>query len=142
MSPRVTVRYHPAQAADDASDRGVVTIHFDGRLYFANVPSFEHAVLEAAADHPSASSLLVAGGGINEIDASGEDMLRQLHQRLQANGVRMVFAGLKPQAMAVLEATGLRDEIGAQAFFASEEAALAALLAARAAGADDPRPGG
>jgi SulP family sulfate permease len=134
MSPRVTVRYHAAAAQDDTADQGVVTIHFDGRLYFGNVPSFEHAVLEAAADHPHAGSLLVAGAGINEIDASGEDMLRHLHQRLQANGVRMVFAGLKPQAMDVLDATGLRDEIGADAFFASEEEALAAL---RAAGAPD-----
>jgi len=130
MSPRVTVRYHAAAAPDDPADRGVVTIHFDGRLYFANVPSFEHAVLEAAADHPSAASLLVAGAGINEIDASGEDMLRQLHQRLLANGVRMVFAGLKPQAMDVLQATGLRDEIGADAFFPSEAEALAALRGA------------
>lgn len=127
MSPRVTVRYHAAGAATDPSGRGVVAIHFDGRLYFANVPSFEHAVLEAASDHPDAGSLLVAGGGINEIDASGEDMLRQLHRRLQAMGVRMVFAGLKPQVTGVLEATGLLEEIGAQDFFEDEEAALAAL---------------
>lgn len=127
MSPRVTVRYHPADAAGDASDRGVVVIRFDGRLYFANVPSFEHAVLEAASDHPGAKSLLVAGGGINEIDASGEDMLRQLHRRLHESGVRMVFAGLKPQVTAVLQATGLHDALGEQAFFDDEETALAAL---------------
>jgi SulP family sulfate permease len=128
MSPRVTVRYHRAGVQGDDSDPGVVGIRFDGRLYFANVPAFEQAVLEAAADHPRASSLLVAGDGINEIDASGEDMLRHLHQRLQANGVRMVFAGLKPQAMDVLIATGLRDDIGADAFFGNEHDALAALL--------------
>jgi sulfate permease, SulP family len=138
MSPRVTVRFHAAAAPDDTADQGVVTIHFDGRLYFANVPSFEHAVLEAAADHPQAGSLLVAGAGINEIDASGEDMLRQLHQRLKANGVRMVFAGLKPQAMDVLDATGLRAEIGQDAFFATEEEALAALRTAGAAASGAP----
>jgi SulP family sulfate permease len=129
MSPRVTVAYRPIGGGADARDRGVVTIRFDGRLYFANVPAFENAVLEAASDHPGASSLLVAGGGINEIDASGEDMLRQLHQRLDALGVRLVFAGLKPQVTAVLRATGLHDEIGGQAFFEDEAAALAALQA-------------
>lgn len=129
MSPRVTVRYHAAGSPTDASDRGVVVIRFDGRLYFANVPSFEHAVLEAASEHPGAGSLLVAGGGINEIDASGEDMLRQLHRRLQSMGVRMVFAGLKPQVTGVLQATGLHDEIGGQEFFEDEEAALASLRA-------------
>lgn len=127
MSPRVTVRYQPAGTVAGDGDRGVVVIRFDGRLYFANVPRFEDAVLEAASEHPGASSLIVAGAGINEIDASGEDLLRQLHRRLKATGVRMVFAGLKPQVVNVLEATGLYDEIGAQAFFDSEKAALAAL---------------
>jgi len=127
MSPRVTVCYYPAATMAGEADRGVVAIRFDGRLYFANVPRFEDAVLEAAAEHPWASSLIVAGAGINEIDASGEDMLRQLHHRLKTTGVRMVFAGLKPQAVSVLEATGLYAEIGTHAFFDSEGEALAAL---------------
>jgi len=129
MSPRVTVHYQPAEVGADGADRGAVVIRFDGRLYFANVPRFEDAVLEAASEHPGASSLIVAGAGINEIDASGEDLLRQLHQRLSATGVRMVFAGLKPQVVSVLEATGLYDKIGTHAFFDSEQEALAALAA-------------
>ena len=138
MSPRVTVSYLPIEGPADAADRGgVVTIRFDGRLYFANVPAFEHAVLEAASDHPGARTLLVAGGGINEIDASGEDMLRQLHRRLDALGVRLVFAGLKPQVVRVLQATGLHAEIGARAFFEDEEAAHATLRAA----AEPPQAG-
>jgi SulP family sulfate permease len=132
------VSYLPIEGPADAADRGgVVTIRFDGRLYFANVPAFEHAVLEAASDHPGARTLLVAGGGINEIDASGEDMLRQLHRRLDALGVRLVFAGLKPQVVRVLQATGLHAEIGARAFFEDEEAAHATLRAA----AEPPQAG-
>jgi len=134
MSPRVTVRFHasgdsPAQSA--TSSTAVVAIHFDGLLYFANVPYFEDAVLEAAANHPAARTLLVVGGGINEIDASGEEMLRHLHQRLRENGIAMAFAGIKPQVIDVMKSTGLYDAIGPTAFYSSENHALRALLRAR-----------
>jgi hypothetical protein len=79
-------------AADAACQGGVVTIRFDRRLDFANVPAFVHAVLQAASDPPGARSLLVAGGGINGIDARGEGMLRH---RLDALGLRLPFAGVK-----------------------------------------------
>jgi len=128
MSPRLTVRLHEASpAARDRAQR-VVSIRFDGRLYFANVPYFEDAVLEAASSHPSANAVLVIGDGINEIDASGEDALRNLHRRLRESDVAVVFAGLKPQVLDVMRATGLYTEIGSSAFFATEQAALCALL--------------
>jgi SulP family sulfate permease len=125
MSPRLTVSLHPSSSA---APKRVVAIHFDGRLYFANVPYFEDAVLEAASSHPNASAIIVAGDGINEIDASGEECLRNLHRRLRDSGVAVVFAGLKPQVIDVMRATGLYTEIGADAFFATEQDALRELL--------------
>ena len=127
MSPRLTIRLHEAPAARDGA-KHLVSIRFDGRLYFANVPYFEDALLEAASSHPSANAILVVGDGINEIDASGEDVLRNLHRRLRESGVAVVFAGLKPQVTDVMRATGLHAEIGSQAFFASEQEALRALI--------------
>jgi SulP family sulfate permease len=124
MSPRLNVRVHDGGGTAAA----VVSIHFDGRLYFANVPYFEDAVLEAASSHPGARAILVDGRAINEIDASGEEMLRNLHQRLLENDTRMVFAELKPQVIGVMRATGLYDLIGDAAFFPSEEDALGKLL--------------
>ena len=132
MSPRVTIRYHEGDASAASTRTPVVVIRFDGRLYFANVPYFEDAVLEAAANHPAAQALLVIGSGINEVDASGEEMLRHLHRRLGASGVRVVFADLKPQVIAVLQATGLYETIGAEAFYAHERAALDELLGTEA----------
>jgi SulP family sulfate permease len=132
MSPRVTVRFHTSDDnAHSDNPGGVVAIRFDGRLYFANVPYFEDAVLEAAAKHPNATVILVAGDGINEIDASGEEVLRHLFGRLRDSGLKMVFADLKPQVIQVMQATGLYDEIGAHAFFATEYEALQVLLRTR-----------
>ena len=124
MSPRLTVTVHQSPSAT----KSVVAIRFDGRLYFANVPYFEDAVLVAASSHPQAAAMLVVGDGINEIDASGEQVLGNLHQRLRESGVAVAFAGLKPQVIDVMRATGLYAEIGSQAFFANEHEALRALL--------------
>jgi sulfate permease, SulP family len=129
MSPRVTVRFLEGTRADvsEPPSLAIVTIRFDGSLYFANVPYFEDAVLEAVAHHPGGQALLVVGSGINEIDASGEEMLSHLHLRLSSNNVRMVFADLKPQVVAVLKATGLYARIGDEAFFDTEQEALSLL---------------
>ena len=121
MSPRLTVAVHPS-AADAA--KPVVSIRFDGRLYFANVPYFEDAVLEAASSHPNARAIIVVGDGINEIDASGEEVLRNLHGRLRDIGIAVVFAGLKSQVIDVMRTTGLYTQIGAEAFFATEQDAV------------------
>lgn len=131
MTPRVAIlgRYHDGTLRDakvhnlPASDV-VTAVRFDGRLYFANVSYFEDAILEAVANNPNAHYLLVAGDAINEIDASGEEVIHHLVERLNAIGVVMLFAGLKKQVLDVMQATGLREEIGEQRFFATAEQAL------------------
>jgi sulfate permease, SulP family len=136
MSPRVAIlgRYHDGTLRDakinnlPASDV-VTAVRFDGRLYFANVSYFEDAILEAVADNPNAHYLLVVGDAINEVDASGEEVIHHLVQRLNQNGVVMLFAGLKKQVLDVMQATGLRDEIGEQRFFSTAEQALERIYA-------------
>lgn len=108
------------------SDR-MIAIRYDGSLFFANVPYFEDAILEQAAGHPQARYILVVGDAINELDASGEEMIRHLVHRLRENGVTMMFSGLKRQVLQVMEQTGLHGIIGARNFFRTEEQALSAI---------------
>jgi len=140
MAPRVAIlgRHDDGTLRDAAMhalprSEHVVSIRFDGRLYFANVPYFEDAVLEAAAAHPRAKFVLVVGHGINEIDASGEEVVRHLRRRLAEAGVTVVFSGLKEQVLAVMRATGLHDEIGEHNLFRTANEALAAIEARLAA---------
>jgi SulP family sulfate permease len=117
----------------------VTAIRFDGRLYFANVAYFEDAVLDAVANNPKAPYVLIVGNGINDIDASGEEVIHHLVERLNANGVVVIFSGLKKQVHDVMRATGLRDLIGEKRFFATAEQALEAIYSrAEYAGEDDP----
>lgn len=105
----------------------VVPVRFDGQLYFANMAYFEDAVLEAVASKPAAKYVLIVGNGINNLDASGEDVIRLLHERLRENGITLVFSGLKKQVLDVMRRTGLFEEIGQDRIFAHEDLALAAI---------------
>jgi SulP family sulfate permease len=135
MRPRVVVLgRHPDGTLRDAhlhnlpTSEHVIAIRFDGSLYFANVPYFENALLEQAARYPRAKHILVVGDGINELDASGEEAIRNTVQRLRENGVTVVFSGLKLQVLRVMEASGLDALIGTHNLFRTEDAALEAIF--------------
>jgi sulfate permease, SulP family len=134
MRPRVAVLgRHPDGTLRDAllhdlpTSEHIIVVRFDGSLFFANVPYFEDTVLEQAAKNPKAKFLLVVADGVNEIDGSGEEVIRHLVERLQESGVTMVLSGVKMQVLRVMERTGLYSVIGAQNFFRTEDAALEAI---------------
>jgi SulP family sulfate permease len=133
MSPRVAVlgRYKDGTLRDIKvnpdlpTSKHVVAIRFDGSLYFANVPYFEDAMLEAVSKHPDAKYVLVVGDAINELDASGEEVIHHLVERLKGAGITLVFSGLKKQVLDVMRATGLFETIGQQKIFATDIQAIA-----------------
>ena len=108
-------------------DEKVVAVRFDGSLYFANVSYFEEAILKASADHKEAKFILVVSDGINELDASGEEVLHHLVQRLHDNGVTLVFSGLKRQILKIMIKTKLIEHIGKQNLHATADQALEAI---------------
>ncbi|CAG0944032.1 MAG: hypothetical protein EFKGCFLK_01854 [Rhodocyclaceae bacterium] len=147
MTPRVAILgRHPDGSLRDARVHSlpasdvVTAVRFDGSLYFANVAYFEDAILEAVANNPKAKTLLVVGNGINELDASGEEVVRHVVERLRASGVDVVFSGLKKQVVDVMRATGLLDYLGELRLYPTAEMALEAIYAEAAAGGDALRP--
>lgn len=107
----------------------IIAMRFDGQLYFANVAFFEDTVLELVASKPDAKYLLVVGDAINRLDASGEEVVHHLVERLREGGLEIVFSGLKKQVLDVMRATGLFDLISAQNIFANEDQAITAIYA-------------
>jgi len=146
MKPRVAIlgRFQDGTLRDakinnlPASDV-VTAIRFDGRLYFANVSYFEDAVLGAVAENPKAPYVLIVGDGINDLDASGEEVIHHLVERLNEAGVVVLFSGLKKQVLDVMRATGLWNLIGEKRFFSNAEQALEKIYSrAEYADEDDP----
>jgi SulP family sulfate permease len=134
MKPRVAVlsrhedgTLRDAKVFNLATSETIVAVRYDGSLYFANVPYFEDAILGAVAANPKAKYILVVGDGINELDASGEEVIHHLVHRLHDNGITLVFSGLKKQVLEVMHRTDLYDYIGEANFFRTEDMALQAI---------------
>ena len=102
----------------------LAAIRFDGALRFVNVSYFENAILKLERDNPEVDHILVKGSGINEIDASGVEMLSNLITRFKSNGITLCFSGFKKQTLDVIERTGLIDKIGSENLFSTDQAAL------------------
>ena len=141
MHPRLAVLgRHPDGTLRDAALYGLplcehlAALRFDGQLYFANVPYFEDCVLEVVARFPKAKHVLVVANGINQIDASGDETIRHLVERLRDSGVTLAFSGMKTQVKQVLAATGTLGVIGEKHLFVHEDDALRAMIAS----IDDP----
>ena len=106
----------------------ISVLRFDAALFFGNVSFFEDAVRELEEDNPRLRFIVVEASGINRIDASAVEMLRNLVQRLSENDITLVFAGVKPQFIEVAERTGLAREIGAENLLPGDVIDVAELL--------------
>jgi SulP family sulfate permease len=136
MQPRVAILgRHQDGTLRDAKAHGlpmsdyIIAIRYDGSLYFANVPYFEDTVLEAVSNSPRARHMLIMANGINQLDASGDEVVHHMVERLRANGIRVVFSGLKQQVLDVMENSGLIKFIGQENIFADEDKALDSIYA-------------
>ncbi|HEX8961517.1 MAG TPA: SulP family inorganic anion transporter [Rhodocyclaceae bacterium] len=137
MRPRIaSLGLHANGSLRDAQRHGLPPLHpklaavrFDGALRFVNVSYFEDALLRQEREQPNVSCILVKASGINDIDASGVDMLKNLVARFRANGIQLAFSGMKKQVQDVMERTGLIAQIGTENVFATDGEALQNLLA-------------
>ena len=99
-------------------------LRFDGPLFFANTGYFEEKVLERVASKPELKFIIIDAEGINEIDATGEEMLHQLAVRLHSLGIEFVFCRTKKQVMDVFLRTGFASESWMDHFLHTEQQAI------------------
>ena len=99
-------------------------LRFDGPLFFANTGYFEEKVLERVASKPDLKFIIIDAEGINEIDATGEEMLHQLAVRLNDLGIEFLFCRLKKQVMDVFLRTGFAAEEWLDHFLHTEQQAI------------------
>ncbi|HEY2816316.1 MAG TPA: SulP family inorganic anion transporter [Casimicrobiaceae bacterium] len=132
MRPRVAVvSLHPDGTLRDAGHYKLAPLHpkvgivrFDASLYFANASFFEDAVLKLERETPNLQFIVIAATGINQLDASGVESLRNLSVRLRENGVTLVIGGIKRQVFDVMRRTGLVSVLRDENVFMAERAAI------------------
>ncbi|MFC1313078.1 MAG: solute carrier 26 family protein [gamma proteobacterium symbiont of Ctena orbiculata] len=95
----------------------ISVVRFDGSLYFASAGYFETKILGVVAANPELKYIILDGEAINQIDATGEEVLHHLWERLQAQGIHLVIARMKKQFMDTIRRTGLKDKMGDDTFY-------------------------
>jgi MFS superfamily sulfate permease-like transporter len=134
MRPHVAeLSLHPDGSLRDADRhklgvcKRIAAVRFDGPLNFANTSYLEDEILSRVAESPDMKYLLIAGHGINEMDASGEEMLSHVLDRLREAGYHVVFSGLKEGVIDVMRRTRLYDKIGERNMYPTQAMAITAI---------------
>lgn len=99
-------------------------LRWDGSLYFANVSYFEEQIFERLGNRPNLKYIIVDAEGINQLDATGEGLIRNIFDQLKESGIKVFFARSKKQILDTLRRTGAMDEIGEQHFFPRVQQAI------------------
>jgi anti-anti-sigma factor len=102
----------------------VAVIRFDGTLFFANASYLEDQVLAIQNAKPQLKHMLVVCDGINDMDASGEETLALLIERVRARGQDISFCGVKEKVMAVFKRTHLLEKIGEEHIYGNAQDAV------------------
>ncbi|MDO6460840.1 sulfate permease [Granulosicoccaceae sp. 1_MG-2023] len=90
---------------------------YDGDLYFANAGYLERRILNAVAAKPLLKVLILDLEAVEQIDATGEEMLAHMAERLQIGGIEFVLTRPKPKLISALKRSGLWDLIGEERIF-------------------------
>jgi SulP family sulfate permease len=119
--------FRNVQRREVTTHPAVLAIRVDESLYFANTKYLEDALLDKVAEHPAVEHLLLVGSGINYVDASAVETLRELIARLHDAGVAFHLADVKGPVLDQLHRAGLIGELGEDHVFLSTHEAMAAL---------------
>ncbi|MEC7886203.1 MAG: SulP family inorganic anion transporter [Pseudomonadota bacterium] len=84
----------------------ISVMRFDGSLIFMNAGHFENEVIDRVASKPELRFFIIDAVAINEIDATGEEMLHSLSSRLYEQGISLFFVRLQKPIMQIFNSTG------------------------------------
>jgi MFS superfamily sulfate permease-like transporter len=107
--------------------KNFVAVRFDGSLNFITASRFEDLMLEARVRNPQAKAILVIGSGINDLDVTGEERLRDVIETFQDAGIEIYFSSLKAQVYETLSNANMFSKLSRDHFFRTKEKALEAL---------------
>ena len=128
---------------------GLVIYRFDAPLLFANAKTFRDEVTRLASAVPKPTWIMIAAEPVTDVDTTASDILEDLDEALNVQGISLVFAELKGPVQAKIERYGLTRTIDPRHFFPTLGSAVAAYRQLTGAGwtaadqaADDALPDG
>lgn len=109
--------------SDGAQARpGLVLYRFAHGMYYANAQQMAEEIRSLRDAGPTPLRRLgIDMGAVDDVDFSAAEALRDAIEELRARDVRLVLATVSPHVRAELDASGITEEIGQEAYFASVE---------------------
>ena len=86
------------------------------RWYSPMLPFFEEQLQTLLASTPQLEVLIIDAVSIAEVDASGDQMLRDYYRRLTESGIHVLFSRVKKPIMAMFKRSHMHEDIGEEFF--------------------------
>jgi SulP family sulfate permease len=97
---------------DDETFPGIAVLRLDGGLFFATAEALEDRVRGLIEGDEQPRALVLDLEGVDFVDSQGAAKLTEIHELMQADGVTLRLARVKPVVLAVLQADGIAEVIG------------------------------
>lgn len=95
----------------------ISVIRFDGRLFFTNASHLDEMISKIKSDKPELKHILIIGNSINDLDASGEEMLANIVEKARNENCGFSLCGLKSNVTAAMKRSHLMEKIGEENFY-------------------------
>jgi SulP family sulfate permease len=105
----------------------IAVVRFDGPLFFANASYLEDQIMELMSTKKNLKHIVIVSNGINDIDASGEEVLSLLVDRIRSAGLDISLSGVNESVMAVLKRTHFPAKIGEEHIYPTMDSAISAI---------------
>jgi MFS superfamily sulfate permease-like transporter len=105
----------------------VALLRFDGPLFFANASYLEDQIADIMLKKDKLRHIILVSNGINDIDASGEETLSLLVDRIRSAGLDVSLSGVNETVMKVLKRTHFLEKVGGNHIYPTMEKAIQAV---------------
>ncbi len=102
----------------------ISAIRFDGRLFFTNANHLDEMISKIKSLKPDLKHILIKGDSINDLDASGEEMLSNIVDKTRNEKCGFSLCGMKGDVMASLKRSHLLDKIGEENIYSRASDAI------------------
>jgi len=131
MRPKVvTLSLNKEKILRNAKESGlkeckyISVIRFDGRLFFTNASHLDEMITKIKSEKPDLKHILIVGDGINDLDASGEEVLAHIVDKTRNEKCGFSLCGLKGNVEAALKRSHLLDKIGEENIYSRARDAI------------------
>src|SRR4051794_28676654 len=113
---------------------GVLIHRFEAELIFANADLFQDDLLaRVRAAGPPPATVVLDFGPVSQVDVTGAQALRSVHDTLEARGIRLIVAHARSTVRDALRRSGTVDVLGERNLVPSVDGAVASVRAGTAA---------